>query len=375
MKIVYCIHGTFNSGGMEKVVIGKANYLAKKGYEVFIVTTEQKGRHPFFTIDKRIECHDLDINYENENNTSFVRKLVSFKYKQKIHKRRLEEFIRKINPDIVLSTFGNEVNFLYDIKDGSKKILEIHFSRFFRVQQERKGIWKLVDRYRSEVDRKKVENYDRFVVLTHEDKEYWEGAKNIEVIPNFITMQKKNADTDIKRAIAVGRFSYQKGYERMIMAWKKVCDIHPEWRLDIFGNGEEKEKVRTLVDNLGLKEKVILNDATNNIGNEYVTSSVFILSSRYEGLPMVLLEAMSYGLAIVSYDCKCGPKDIIENNRNGILVEEGNVEKLANAIIEVMDDDEKRKMLAQNAKEDSKKYSEDCIMRLWMNLFDNIIKE
>lgn len=360
---------------MEKVVVGKANYLAEKGYEVFIVTTEQKGRKPFFGIDRRIECHDLDINYENENNTSFVRKLVSFKYKQRLHKRRLEEFLRRVKPDIVVSTFGNEVNFLYDIKDGSKKILEIHFSRFFRFQLDRKGIWKLVDRYRSEVDRKKVEKYDRFVVLTHEDKGYWEGVKNIEVIPNFITLQDKCADMDSKRAIAVGRFSYQKGYERMIMAWKKVSGVHPEWTLDIFGNGEEKEKMRTLVDSLGLKGKVMLNDATGNIGKEYEASSVFILSSRYEGLPMVLLEAMSYGLAIVTYDCKCGPKDIIEDNRNGVLVEEGNVEKLADAIIEVMDDDAKRKMLAENAKEDSRKYSTDCIMKQWMNLFDNIVKE
>lgn len=360
---------------MEKVVVAKANYLAEKGYEVLIVTTEQKGRQPFFGIDRRIECHDLDINYENENNTSFVRKLLSFKYKQKIHKRRLEEFLRRVRPDIVVSTFGNEVNFLYDIKDGSKKILEIHFSRFFRFQLDRKGIWKMVDRYRSDVDRKKVEKYDRFVVLTHEDKEYWEGVKNIKVIPNFITLHEKNADTDSKRAIAVGRFSYQKGYERMIMAWKKVNGVHPEWTLDIFGNGEEKEKMRTLVDSLGLKGKVMLNDATSDIGKEYEASSVFILSSRYEGLPMVLLEAMSYGLAIVTYDCKCGPKDIIDDNRNGVLVEEGNVEKLADAIIGLMDDDGKRKMLARNAKEESRKYSEDCIMKEWMNLFDNIVKE
>lgn len=375
MRIIYCIHGTFNSGGMEKVVLGKANYLAEKGYEVFIVTTEQKGRESFFDIDRRIECHDLDINYENENNSSFIKKLTSFKYKQKLHKRRLEEYIRMKKPDIVVSTFGNEVNFLYNIKDGSKKILEIHFSRFFRLQLKRKGIWELVDRYRSKVDRKKVEKYDRFVVLTHEDKRYWDGVKNIEVIPNFIAIHDKNADMNSKKAIAVGRFSYQKGYERMIMAWKRVNEVHPEWILNIFGNGEEKEKIRTLVDNLGLNEKVTLNDATNDIGKEYVTSSLFILSSRYEGLPMVLLEAMSYGLAIVSYDCKCGPKDIIDNNRNGVLVEEGNVNKLADAIIEVINNDTKRKMLAKNAKEDSKIYSTECIMKQWMNMFDNIIKE
>ena len=197
---------------MEKVVLGKANYLAEKGYEVFIVTTEQKGRESFFDIDRRIECHDLDINYENENNSSFIKKLTSFKYKQKLHKRRLEEYIRMKKPDIVVSTFGNEVNFLYNIKDGSKKILEIHFSRFFRLQLKRKGIWELVDRYRSKVDRKKVEKYDRFVVLTHEDKRYWDGVKNIEVIPNFIAIHDKNADMNSKKAIAVGRFSYQKGY-------------------------------------------------------------------------------------------------------------------------------------------------------------------
>lgn len=375
MKIVYCIHGTFNSGGMEKIIINKANYLVEKGFKVFIITTEQKGRASFFGIHPSIECFDLGINYEDENNTSFIRKFISFQRKQRIHKERLRDILYRIKADIVISTFGNEVNFLYSIKDGSRKLLEIHFSKFFRNQLDRKGIWKIVDKYRSYVDEKKVKKYDKFVVLTHEDKSFWKNQNNITVIPNFISIQKNKSELKNKRAIAVGRLSYQKGYERMIKAWSIVEKQHPEWILDIYGNGENKEELSELISELGLNGKIRINKATSKIEQEYADASVFLLSSRYEGLPMVLLEAMSFGLAIVSYDCKCGPKDIITNYRNGILVKEGDIENFAKEIINVIENQDLRNRLGQNAGIDIEKYSIDVIMKQWIDLFINTIKE
>ena len=202
MKIIYCIHGTFNSGGMEKIIINKANYLVEKGFEVFIITTEQKNRESFFNINDNIKCYDLDINYGDENNTSFLKKFISFQRKQKLHKERLEKILNKIKADIVISTFGNEVNFLYAIKDGSKKLLEIHFSKFFRKQLQRHGIWSFVDKYRSHIDSIKARKYDKFVVLTNEDKGYWKEIKNVTVIPNFISLPEETSKLENKRAIA-----------------------------------------------------------------------------------------------------------------------------------------------------------------------------
>lgn len=371
MKIVYCIHGTFNSGGMEKIITEKANYLSGNGNDVYIVTTEQKNRKSFFKINDNIKCYDLDINYEDENNTSIIKKMSSFIVKQHIHKKRLTQLLKKIKADIVISTFGNEVNFLYQINDGSKKILEIHFSKFFRIQLQRRGIWYLVDKYRSFIDNRKAGKYDRFVVLTNEDKEYWKGIENITVIPNFISIPEETSNLTNKRAIAVGRLSFQKGYERMIKAWAIVNKRHPEWKLDIFGNGEDKDHINGMITELHLDNSVTIHPPTTAIGNEYKESSLFLLSSRYEGLPMVLLEAISYGLAIVTYDCKCGPKDIISGD-NGILVKEGDIGSFANNIIKLIENPDKMRSIAQKARKDAYDYSKDAVMNKWMNLFNEI---
>lgn len=371
MKIVYCIHGTFNSGGMEKIIINKANYLVEKGFEVFIITTEQKKRKSFFKINDNIKCYDLDINYEDENNTSFLKKFISFQRKQKLHKERLEKILNKIKADIVISTFGNEVNFLYAIKDGSKKLLEIHFSKFFRKQLQRHGIWSIVDKYRSYIDNIKARKYDKFVVLTNEDKGYWKEMKNITVIPNFISLPEEISRLENKRAIAVGRLSYQKGYERMIKAWSIVNKHYPEWKLDIFGNGEDLDYINNMINNLDLKDSITIHPPTTAIGEEYKKSSIFLLSSRYEGLPMVLLEAMSYGLAIVTYDCKCGPKDII-SKENGILVNEGDISFFADSIIKLIENNDRMKNLAKKAREDAYNYSKEVVMNKWIDLFNEI---
>ena len=371
MRIVYCIHGTFNSGGMERIVIEKANYLSENGHDIFIVTTEQKSRKSFFKINNNIRCYDLDINYENENNTSLIKKLSSFILKQHIHKKRLMQLLKTIKADIVISTFGNEVNFLYKINDGSKKILEIHFSKFFRIQLQRRGMWNIVDEYRSFIDNLKVKRYDRFVVLTNEDKEYWKGIDNITVIPNFISIPEVTSNLTNKRAIAVGRLSFQKGYDRMIKAWSIVNQYYPDWKLDIFGNGDDINNTENIITELGLSNNVRIYPPTTDIGNEYKESSLFLLTSRYEGLPMVLLEAMSYGLAIVTYDCKCGPKDII-TEENGVLVKEGNISSFANSIIGLIENNDKMKSIAKQARKDAYNYTKDVVMNKWTDLFNEL---
>ena len=134
MKIVYCIAGTYNSGGMERVLANKANYLVRKGYEVVIVTTDQRGQKPFFSLDQCICCYDLGINYEENNGKSFVNKLIHYPFKQWKHKKRLSALLKELKADIEISMFCNDASLLPSIQDGSRKVLEIHFSRFKRLQ-------------------------------------------------------------------------------------------------------------------------------------------------------------------------------------------------------------------------------------------------
>lgn len=374
MKIVYCLAGTYNSGGMERIVTAKANYLAESGHEITIVTTEQEGRQPFFPLDANIQTHDLAINYAHDTGKNFVLKSISFMLKRRRHRKLLAAYLKSISPDVVISTFGTEATFLCDITDGSKKVLEIHFSKFFRLQYARKGIWRWVDNWRSKWDERIVRKFDHFVVLTHEDKEHWAATPNITVIPNFISsIPPRQSSVENKVCLAVGRLSYQKGFDRLIMAWKTVHEQYPDWKLQIYGSGELQEVLLLMISNLGLQECVTIHPPTKRIGEVYEQASLFLLSSHYEGLPMVMLEALSYGLPVVSFACKCGPKDLIRDGLNGYLLSDGDIIGFAGKVMRLISNEEMRQRMGYNAyKLVLQEYTKEKIMNKWIFLFHNL---
>lgn len=376
MKIVYNIAGTYNSGGMERVLANKADWLVKQGHEVVIVTTDQRGERPFFPLDERIKCYDLGVNYEENNGKSFINKLIHYPFKQRKHKRKLTELLQSLRADVVISMFCNDASFIPSIKDGSKKILEIHFSRFKRLQYGRKGLWKLADEYRSKQDAKVAARFNRFVVLTEEDKEYWEGLKNMCVIGNARSfVLPEPAKLENKTVIAVGRYSYQKGFDRLISAWHRVCQQKNDWTLHLVGDGELREELQKQIEELNLGDKVILGKAVTDMPTVYQEASILAMTSHYEGLPMVLLEAQAAGLPIVSFECKCGPKDVIEDGVDGFLVKEGDTDALAEKLLLLMDDEMLRKKMGGVAFSRSDRYAEDRIMQQWTDLFDDVLKE
>ena len=373
MKLLYCIAGTCHSGGMERVLANKANYLARHGYEVVIVTTDQRGLPPFFPLDGQIRCIDLGINYEENNGKTFANKLLHYPLKQYRHKKRLAAILEQEKPDVTISMFCNDAGFITRINDGSKKVLEIHFSKFKRLQYNRKGLWRLADLWRSRQDERTVRRFDKFVVLTEEDKGYWGNLPNITVIPNANTFATSQAAAlENKKVIAIGRYTYQKGFERLIEAWNILSPGFPGWKLDIIGNGEERDKLQDLIHAYHLDGQVTLVSPTKSIDKVYLDASVLVMSSRYEGLPMVLLEAQAFGLPIVSFACKCGPKDIVANGETGFLVEENDIEGLARQLVKVMKDKNLRKQMGRKAKEASLRYAEDAVMAKWTALFDSL---
>lgn len=373
MKIVYCIAGTYNSGGMERVLVNKANSLVCKGYEVVIVTTDQCGRLPFFTLDERISHYNLNVNYEENNGKSFFNKLLNYPFKQRKHKKRLTDLLLQLKADIVISMFCNDASFLWKIKDGSKKILEIHFSRYKRLQYGRKGIWRLADLCRSWQDIKTVKKYDKFVVLTQEDSKYWGSIPNITVIPNALSFSSvEQASLINKKVIAVGRYNYQKGFDFLIDVWRIVHQTQPEWSLDIIGGGDWKAQLQKQIDGYELNNCICLKSPTNHIEEEYLQASMLVMSSRYEGLPMVLLEAQSVGLPVVSFACKCGPRDIITDGENGFLVSERDIVAMADRILALMDDEALRIRMGQAARKNCLQFSEETVMDKWEKLFVSI---
>lgn len=376
MKIVYCIAGTYRSGGMERVLANKANYFSNLGHEVTIVTTDQRGQKPFFQHHPSISHVDLGINYEENNGKSFFNKLRHYPSKQRLHRERLENLLFNIKADIVVSMFCNDVSFITKIKDGSKKVLEIHFSKWKRLQYGRKGLWYLADWFQTKLDERRVARFNRFVVLTREDKGYWGDLPNIVVIPNSIySFPEKVSSLEHKEVVAIGRYTYQKGFDRLLNIWRKVVDQEQSWHLNIVGDGELRAQLTSQVEKLSLQNHVTLSFPTNEIEKVYLKSSILALTSRYEGLPMILIEAQSYGLPVVSYTCQCGPKDVITDGKDGYLVDEGDEEGFVQRLLELMKDTEKRKDFGKVARESSQRFDNETIMSQWLDLFSSLHSE
>lgn len=376
MKIIYCTHSTYNPGGMERVLLNKVTYLSQlPGWEVAVVTTDQHQRPPFYPFPEKVRMTDLEINYSEDNEKGAWKKITGYLRKRKEHKRKLTALLLKDKPDIVVSLYPSESSFIPDIKDGSKKVLELHYCKFFRLQYGRKGLLGWIDKLRTRQDEQIVRRFDKFVVLTNEDRGYWGDLPNIEVIPNA-AMHVSDAYSDVmnKRVIAVGRLDYQKGFDRLIQAWELVQHTgkFTDWKLDIYGQGEWQEMLQQMIDKAELQNTVCLNRPTKQIGEEYVKSDMLVMSSNYEGFPMVMIEAMACGLPVVSFDYKCGPKDIIQSGINGLLVPNGDIQALADAMMKVMEDEAYRKMLSLNARKVVDTYSEQAVMAQWIRLFTSI---
>ena len=370
MKIAYTISGLYNSGGMENILTQKANYLAENlGYDVTIITTDQNDRSSFFPLSPKVKLADLGINYFQKKSN----KLWHLKKKQlkRKHKKALDNHLKENNYDIVISLMDFDFTFLYKINDSSKKCLEYHFAKYSKANATRNRFKKYIQKFRAKTWDKIVSKYDKFIVLTEEDKNQWGNLNNIIVIPNFIKeLPKQQAELKNKRVISIGRADYQKGFDMLINAWKIVNKKFPDWKLTIIGGGD-KTSLQHQINQHKLSDSIMLLPPTPNIGKEYMDSSLYVLSSRYEGLPLVLLEAMSYGLPIVSFKCPCGPRDVLKPGFSSIL-DVNDIEGLSESIMRWMDSYSQRVSAGKLAKQEILNYSIDKIMNKWNQIFIEI---
>ena len=321
---------------------------------------------------------DLGINYSDDNPKGAMAKILGYLRRRRRHRRLLSELLKREKADIVVSLYPSESSFIPNIKDGSRKVLELHYCKFFRLQYGRSGLLGRIDRWRTRQDERIVSRFDKFIVLTKEDKGYWGNLPNIEVIPNAAKFIGNTYSDVLKhRVIAVGRMDYQKGFDRLICAWELIQqhEQFKDWYLDIFGQGEWRDMLQQMIDERGLGASVALNAPTKSIGREYADSAMLVMSSNYEGFPMVMIEAMASGLPVVSFDFKCGPKDIIDNNVNGILVHNGDIKGLADAMMRLMGDEELRRSMSVQARRVVDTYSEETVMTRWVELFESLVEK
>ncbi len=358
MRLAYCIHALNLSGGIERVLTIKANYLADVlGYEVHIITARQKGRKEFFPLSKRIVRHDLDAND----------RIFIFKYR-----KRLESLLLRISPDITVTVCDNSLFAVTKCDDGSVKIGEFHFSHEkFLMKYGTNLFGKLYAAFRTQRMENAVRKLDRFVALTRADKEDWLKVRpEVDQIYNPLSFTSEEASPlTRKRCIAVGRLESQKNFKDLITAWETVDSEHPDWTLSIYGNGGQKADLQTMIDTKGLKDKVVLEGSTDNVRKEMLDSSCLVLTSKYEGFGMVILEAMETGLPIVSYDCPKGPSELVMDGANGYLAKVGDTAALARGIGSVITDEELRKHFGAESRRRAGDFTVEKTMRKWDDLF------
>jgi len=376
-KIIYVVGGLISANGMGQVLSQKINYLAEHtDFHIYMILTEKKNTPWYYKISEKVESVNFNINFDELDTMPLLQKIICYRKKQYRYKKLFTKYLMETRADITISTCRREINFINKIKDGSIKIGEIHFNRLCYRKINKKYfptfINKAISNFWIGLLIKQIKHLDRFVVLSEEDKGYWYGLKNIEVINNPIRfIPKKYSTCENKIAIAVGRYTEQKGFDLLIKAWKIVEHKHPDWHLNIYGGGD-KDFYKKLATEEGLKT-IYCHDAVKDIYSRYQESSIFVLSSKYEGFGLVLAEAMSCGVPAVSFACPCGPKDIINNGQDGYLIENGNIIELAAKICKTIENEKLRIEMGYNARKNIIRFEEGAIMTQWINLMNELI--
>jgi glycosyltransferase involved in cell wall biosynthesis len=374
MKIVYVMGDLTYPNGMSRVISQKVNYLAEHtDYEVHAVLTENAGMPFYFPLSPKVQYVNFDINFEVLNTMPMHKKVLPFLKKQHLYRRMFTDYLMELRPDVTVSILRREINFINDIPDGSRKIGEIHFSRptyrrfnkSFLPSFVNKAVTRL---WQGQMDRQ-IKRLDKCVILTEEDRANWVGFNNIEVIPNPISrFPEVRSDCSRKVVITAGRYSPEKGYDRLFKVWRIVIDRHPDWQLNMFGIGE-REKYQQLAQDMGLGSTVKCNGPVKDIYAKYAESSIFAITSYYEGFGLVIAEAMATGVPPVAFTFQCGPRDIITDGVDGILVEDGNIEKMADAICYLIEHDDIRHEMGRRGIESAQRFHEDRIMQRWLKIF------
>lgn len=386
MRIIYLIKSFANKAGVERVISDKMNWLADHGYEVLLVTYEQ-GDHPYaFYLSPSIRHIDINTRFFLLSRYNVFRRLYEYYLNRKSFKRNLQGVVDKFNPDIIITTTYQLklIDLILKTKTNAKMLIESHIACYkarksgdFSSDTFPYYIAKLYDKFFLF----KINRFNKLIVLTSGDANDWKKfISNVVIIPNPITkfpekefLERK--DSPKNRVICVGRLNEQKGFDLLIKSFSLIADKCADWHVDIFGDGGDRDMLQTQINDSFLKDRIVIHSSVSDIYQEYMQSDFLVLSSRYEGYPLVLNEAMSCGLPCVAFNCKYGPEDAISHGENGLLVPNGDIRKLAESILWMIEHEDDRKRMSISARHASARYKKDSIMKEWVKLFDMVKQE
>jgi len=357
MKICFFITDISKKAGTERVTTIIANEMAALGHEITIMSLA-KAKESGYELSEGIRIVALEHGSGNNNKKNFipiVREIRGYAKKYR--------FDVIVEADVILRIFTLPACAGLSIPSVSWE----HFNYNSNL-----GL-KLRD-----YGRKLAARYSKYIItLTETDrKSYMENLNCravVKAIANpLVFYPEKHSECTNKVVLAVGRLNYQKGFEFLLDAWKTVSEEHPDWELRIAGTGELEKQLKDQARCLGIDSSVRFLGLISNVGEEYLNSSIYAMSSRFEGFPMVLLEAMSFGLPVVSFDCHTGPADIIKDGEDGILVENSDVNGLARGICRLIEDESLRKTMSLNARKNIRRFSKENIIGEWIEVFETV---
>lgn len=368
MRVLYIFRSLAVWGGIERVLVDKMNYLASVfGYEVYMLTTCQ-GDHPVpYHLDSAVHLDDLGIQFHRQYQYRGLRKILDGYERTRLFEKRLSERLLVISPDVIVCTTSDPVNSIVKVKGKTPLVVESHsiYSRTF-------GEKGLRQRHVAHLLRKGLKKASCVVALTEGDAVEWRTIHpNVKVIPNIVHLGEGGVSNyQNKRAIWVGRFDYQKRPMEIIKIWRQIHPVFPNWHLDIYGDGEQKQELQEAISPQDMN--IHLHEPTNHIFEAYRNSSILVVTSLYEPFGLVIPEAMSCGLPVISYDSPFGPASIISDGKNGFLVENDNIESFVERLGQLMDNSSLRLKMGICAVEESRSYSAEQIMPGWKILFESL---
>ena len=371
LKILYCTDQLYKHGGAERVTTTKLNgWVEYTDNNIHLVTTEQKNNPFCYGLDSRVKLHDLAVNYSRDISYFSIGNIK----KTFLYIYRLRRLIGLLKPDIIVCVNSGPVNlFLPYIAGNSITINEYHASRINEFNSRnsqkipfvKKIIYKLIDFTEK--------NFTHCVVLNETETNYFSG-KNVSVIPNPITIPIYEEHAREKIVVAAGRIAPVKGYDLLIKAWRQVNAAHPDWKLHIYGDGDDnlQKELQALIECFRLQKSIMFCGATSNLNQVLFTSAIHVLSSYEESFGMVILEAQACGLPSVAFNCPTGPENLIENNENGLLVNPLDVNALSEQLNYLIKYPEIRIAMGNKARVAAKKYDVSSIIESWSSLFSNL---
>lgn len=370
MRILYVTDALAIWGGIERVLSDKMNYLVREyGYEVYIATADQGGNPIPFPLDERIVVKDLNIRFHQQYQYHGIKRWLKYRELERLYRNRLASYIEEISPDVISCIRDGCTSAVLDFNISIPVIFESH-AMYRDVAFEDSTFLHRLSVYKG---RKKYKRLDKIVTLTEGDANDWRRVcKNVCVIPNVVHLNESGrySQCDAKRAIFAGRFDLQKDVDSLAKAWTLVQQHHPDWLLDVYGNGDLKPHFEEIVSDKKLNIRV--HPAVSDILDKFIESSMLLMTSLYEPFGLVLVEAMSCGVPVVAFDCPYGPADIIYDGEDGFLVEDRNVEAFADRVCQLMENEQLRHDMGKTAVLSSQRYKAENIMPQWNQLFEEL---